>query len=448
MKRILFAAFVALAGTFTANAQSKIENESLTYDENNAIVTFDIHTEENSIPSNRKEVIRPFLFNEGDTLWLDAVEVYGKNRLKRERQENALKGDRFWDLEEGQFLKGITYSYSDESPLKKWMAPAHLGIKREIIGCACKDEMIETMPDEMVTAATLFYEPPAYTRRVLTDFALEDASRKWDIGEDIYEIIFKVSKTRIDSTIFNNEVTFGKILAAIDKIYSHPDFKVNEIEIAGYASPEGKQSFNRWLGENRAKALIKYIIDHRPQYNLTTANFKIVNGEENWEGLRRMTLASGMDSGEIKKIIEIIDSDAGVGRKGQLKALDGGRTYRKMLREVYPHLRSARYLAVYYDSSQDDAVEKINEANSLIRKGEYEKALQTVEPYSEDFRAYNTYAVALMLNKEFEKALPYLERAIAEGSESAKYNKSLIETELEYEETKKKEREEYLKRFE
>ena len=74
--------------------------------------------------------------------------------------------------------------------------------------------------------------------------------------------------------------------------------------------------------------------------------------------------------------------------------------------------------------------------------------METVSPYSEDFRAYNTYAVALMMNKEFEKALPYLEKAIAEGSEEAEQNKKYINAELEWEKEKNRERDEYIRRFE
>ncbi len=448
MKRIITAAVALLALSVNLQGQSKIENELLQYNDNRAIVTFDIQTADNNIPSNRKEVIRPFIYNGTDTVWLDAVEVYGKNRLKRERQENRLNGNKEWELEEGQMLKGITYNYSSETQIKKWMTPANLGIKRDVIGCGCENERLIPLEDEKLASAQLYFEPPVVTRGIPAEYHLADASRIWDNGEDEYEVIFKVSKTAIDHSIFNNEVTFEKILAVLDKIYSHEDFRVTLIEIAGYASPEGTQAFNKWLGENRAKALINYIIEQRPQYNLTPDNFKIINGQENWDGLRKMTLASSMPQDEINKIVEIIDSDLGIGRKGKLKSLNGGRTYAKMLREVYPHLRSARYLAVYYDSSKDDAVDKINLANSQIKAGEYAKALETVAPYSEDFRAYNTYGVALMMNGEFEKALPYLERAMAEGCTQAAKNKAIIEEGLEYEESKRKEREEYIKRFE
>ena len=161
-----------------------------------------------------------------------------------------------------------------------------------------------------------------------------------------------------------------------------------------------------------------------------------------------MTLESQMSDEEKKKIIDIIDSDKGAARKLDLRALDGGRTFQKMLKEVYPHLRTALYLTVYYGNSDSRAVENINLANSLIRKGEYAKALETVAPYSEDFRAYNTCAVALMMNKEFEKALTYLEKAKAEGHELAEKNRMYINAELQWEQEKNRERYEYIRRFE
>lgn len=444
MKKAIITAVAIFGMCMFAGAQSRIVNESLVHDGKDAIVTFQIETDDNSIPSNRKEIIMPYIYNGKDTVWLETVEVYGKNRFKRERQENHLDGNKGWELEEGQIMKGEVYTYRDTAPLKRWMAPVNLGIRREIVGCACE----EGMTDQEVASATLFEEPPVEPRRIPKTFAVADATREWDFGQDELEIIFKVSKTEIDSSVFNNEMTFGKILAAVDKIYSNPKFKVDQIEIAGYASPEGRPSFNTWLGENRAKALIDYIIRNRPQYNLTEANFRIRNGEENWEGLRRLTLASNIPDEEIKQIIDIIDSDAGVARKDQLEALNNGRTYRKMLAEVYPHLRCARYLAVYYDSTQDEAVDVINQANAMIREGRYAEAYEHVKPYDDDFRAYNTVGTALMMQGEFEKALPWFEKALQNESKEAQTNIDSVNAELKYEEIKRQEREEYLKRFE
>ena len=444
MKKAIITAIAIFGMSVIASAQSRITDQAIVHDGKDAIVTFSIGTDDNSIPSNRKEIIMPYIYNGKDTVWLETVEVYGKNRYKREKQENHLDGNKDWDLEEGQIHQGDSYSYRDTAPLKRWMAPVNLGIRREIVGCACEEELAD---EKNLASATLFEEPPVEPRRIPKDFAVADATKEWDFGQDELEIIFKVSKIEIDSTVFNNEVTFGKILAAVDKIYSNPKFRVDKIEIAGYASPEGRQSFNKWLGENRAKALIDYIIESRPQYNLTQNHFRLRNGEENWAGLRRHLLASSIE--EKAQVVEIMDMDLpDEEKKLKIKAIDKGKVWKKMLKEVYPHLRCARYLAVYYESAQDDAVDVINQANQMIREGKYAEAYELALPYGDDFRAYNTVGVALMMQGEFEKALPWLEKALKEDSKEAQGNIDAINAELKYEEMKRMEREAYLKKFE
>ena len=281
----------------------------------------------------------------------------------------------------------------------------------------------------------------------MCSFPLSDAAREWDFGQDELEIIFKVSKIEIDSSVFNNEVTFGKILAAVDKIFADPKYKMDKIEVAGYASPEGSVSFNKWLGINRAKALISYIIDQRPQYGLTEDDFSIRNGEENWPGLKRVLKDSNMP--EKQTVIDIIDSDATNDQKKlAIKSLDGGKVWKKMLDDIYPHLRSARYLAVYYDSTSDEAVDIINAANDLIDEGKYAEAYDLVKPYDDDMRAYNTVGVALMMQGEFEKAMPWFRKALEGNCPSAQQNIDAINAEYEFEAEQKRLLEEYLRKYE
>ena len=53
-----------------------------------------------------------------------------------------------------------------------------------------------------------------------------------------------------------------------------------------------------------------------------------------------------------------------------------------------------------------------------------------------------------MMQGEFEKALPWFEKALDNEFKEAQANIDAIDAELKYEEQKRKEREEYLKRFE
>ncbi len=444
MKKLFAAVMMMFGAVLLSDAQTVISNESLTHDGTNVTVIFDIDTDVKDLPSNRKEVIMPYIYNGKDTIYMDVVEIYGKGRYKRERQVNAIEGDKDWELGDNQTLKGEVYHYRDQIPLKRWMNPANLGIRRQLVGCACEKEWGE----ENITEGVPLFEEPALPARRIPEYVLVDASRAWDFGQDELEIIFKVSKIEIDSSVFNNEVIFGKILAAVDKIFSNPYYKIDKIEVAGYASPEGRPAFNKWLGENRAKALIDYIIEHRPQYNLTRDNFRIRNGEENWAGLRRVVAASDLEQKE--RVLQIIDDESIPGelKKNKIKWIDRAKTWKLMLEDIYPHLRCARYLAVYYDSTNDEAVDIINQANQMIREGKYAEAYEHIKPVDNDMRAYNTVGVALMMQGEFEKAMPWFEKAIEGNCASAQQNIDAINAEYEFEAQQKQLLEEYLKKYE
>ena len=443
MKKIFATLIIVLAAGFWSNAQTVIRNDAMTTDKDSVTVTFELDTDNTDLPIRRKEVILPYIYNGKDTLFLDVVEVYGKGRYKRERQVNAINGDRDWELGEYQTLKkeGI-YEYESKVPLKRWMKVANLGIRRQIVGCACEDDLA----DEDIAQASLF-EDPQVVRRI-PEYVITDVDRMWDFGKDELEIVFKVSKIEIDSSVFNNEITFGKILKAVDNIMQNPKYKFDKIQVAGYASPEGPPVFNRWLGENRAKALINYIIEHRPQYNLTMDNFEIVNGEENWAGLRRVLAESDMK--EKDQVIAIIDDENLTGEQKKLKIaqMDHGWVWRRMIDEIYPHLRCARYLAVYYDSTDDEAADLINQANDLIREGKYQQAQEHMASVTEDVRAYNTMGVALMMQGMFEEAMPWFQKALENNCLSAQGNVDAINAEYAYEEQQRREIEEYLKKYE
>ena len=443
MKKILTAAVLIFGYSLMAGAQTEITNEKMSQDGKNVTVSFDLNTDKTNIPHQRKEVILPYIYNGKDTLYLDVVEVFGKGRFKRERQENALKGDMEWELSQKQVLKneGI-YRYESQVPLKRWMKSATLGVRRQIVGCACENDL----EDENIAEASLFKEPTVQRRS--PEYALEDAAKLWDFGQDELEIIFKVSKAEIDSTVFNNEVTFGKILAAVDKIFTNPHYRIDKIEVAGYASPEGPPEFNRWLGENRAKALINYIIEHRPQYKLTMDNFKIVNGEENWAGLERIVRESDMEYKD--EVLAIIGDNRLTGEQKKLKIgeLNYGWVWKKMLKEIYPQLRCARYLAIYYDSSDDKTIDIINQANAMIREGKYAEAEEHMKKAADDARGYNTTGVAVMMQGRFEEAMPLFQKAAEAGNQSALRNIETLDAEHKWEARMQSEIDEYLKSFE
>ena len=442
MKRYFVTILMVLGISNALNAQTVISNENMTHDDHDAIVTFEVDTDNTNIPHQRKEVILPYIYNKKDTVYLDVLEIYGKGRYRREKQDNALNGHRTWDLTAGQVLQdeGI-YKYESHVLLKRWMKSATLGIRRQIVGCACEGEQT----DEDLAQASLFEEPTVQRR--VPAYVVDDV-RQWDFGNRELEVAFKVSKSEIDYSVFDNEITFNLILSAVDNIFVDPIYKLDKIEVAGYASPEGPPAFNKQLGEDRAMALINYIIEQRPQYGLTMDNFRIVNGEENWPGLRKALVASEMKYKD--EVIAIIDDAKLTGEQKKLKIyeIENGKVWRKMLKEIYPYLRSARYLALFYESVEDETTGVIDLANMKINEGLYGEAEQIVKTVEEDPRAYNTMGVAVMMQGRFEEAFPWFQKAIEVGSKSADTNLHTLYMELEWEAQQQREIDEYLKRFE
>ena len=410
MKRVFTAILAVVTFAQAANAQSEIKNERLAREKSTISISFDIDSQKSSVSNMLKEVITPYLSSNADTLWLSPVEIFGKGRFKRERQEKHIDGDKNWVLGEGQVMRGSTYNYTYKGSVEPWMKRATLSINRSIVGCS-KCDVISR--NEAVAEANLFVIPP---------FVLDELPRRWDFAQEELAVKFKVSKVDIDHSIFDNEVTFSNILSVVDKIHSNPHYKIDKIQVSGFASPEGTTKFNAWLGENRAKALIDYIIAQRPNYGLTYENFEVVNGEENWSELREVLVASNMS--KKSDVLAIIDNAelSREAKKLRIKAIDGGRTWNKILTDIYPHLRSARYLALYYDSTKDDTFEVINKANAMLNDGKPAEAYELAMTVADDERTFNTIGSALMSQGKFKEAIVWFEKAVKNNNPSAQKN--------------------------
>ena len=178
MKRLL-AFIILLIAAVTMSAQTSVINQNMTHDGSKVTVTFEVDTDKSDIPSQRKEVILPYIYNGKDTLFLEVLEIYSKGRFKRERQEYAIAGDSSWGLSSNQTLQneGI-YSYVAQVPLKRWMKNAVLGIRRQMVGCACEKEI----SNENIAQASLFEEPKV--QRLAPEYHLAEISRIWVFGQD------------------------------------------------------------------------------------------------------------------------------------------------------------------------------------------------------------------------------------------------------------------------
>lgn len=136
----------------------------------------------------------------------------------------------------------------------------------------------------------------------------------------------------------------------LDEIRHDPVYRLSYIWIGGSASPEGPADWNLRLGQRRADALTRLIGD---QTGLSAEWFRTDNLGEDWTSFERM-LASDRRIPKRDEVLEILrstpDNEA---RKRKIRDLDGGQTWKQIIRELFPPLRNARMVIVYQRPKND-----------------------------------------------------------------------------------------------
>ena len=401
-----------------AFAQVNYDSKRVVYNKQNVEVTFDVTSGEETLKNNTKMVLTPFLHNGADTLWLDSFEIFGSVKYKRERQEQALNGNKGWTLSSNQIMEGESYSFTCSTPYQTWMNGATLSVDRRVLGCGCDCfDGVEDLEEGLKP-----YNPPAQqlaeVESSVAHYQVVNSHKRLLFEGEDKQVIYPVSQTKLYLNRYNNEQTLNDIIAAIENLEKCDEQQLHDIEIMGFASPEGTLKFNTKLGEGRANSLREYILEQLPQ--LTEEQFNIINGIENWDGLRKMVAES--DLKEKDAVLEIIDTKSGEARKNALKRLNNGTTYRYLLKNFYPQLRKACYIAVYYDELADVGAEDINKANELIRNNQPAEALEILKKHEADSRAWNSIGASMLMLERAEEAIYWLEKAIEAGSEEAKEN--------------------------
>lgn len=249
-------------------------------------------------------------------------------------------------------------------------------------------------------------------------------------------------------------------------------YKLQDITIAGYASPEGTYAHNLELSGKRAAGMRDYL---RERYLLPSSLTILSEGKgEDWEGLRTAVEGSAMP--EKSSVLSIIDHyDIFDGREKRLMELKGGSPYRYMLDNLFPPLRRmemkidyrvrafgvpeaeelidvrSRDLSLYemygvarsrnddrtirrnrhlygreYDIAvrwyPDDATANINASSAALVRGDLETAWLCLNKVKENRLAYNNLGVYHWLCGKTEEAKAYFLKAAQDGSPEAVYN--------------------------
>lgn len=394
----------------------KAENVSIRKSKGMMYVDFDLDLSNVDINKNQQIIYTPLYVGEGDSLALEKVVFNGRNVAIKELREPNRRVQGASEVIVRR--KGVMQSarVSRSFPYADWMERSNLVLSEDLCGCGVLQEQARINLGEFDNTPA---PPPLVTYVTPKAEAVKARAEKGSAFVD-----YVVNKTNILPDYRNNRKEIAKIIATIDLVKNDPNVSITEINIHGYASPEGSYANNTRLAEGRAASLKDYV---KSLYDIPNNVFTSNATPEDWEGLRRMLVASNLPDRDA--ILEIVDRPGmdPDDRDQEIKKRFPS-TYAFILAEWYPALRHSDYTVSYVvrPFTVEETKEIMFKNPKQVSLNEMFLVAQTLEPGSEEFNkvmeiAVETYpddatanlnaACAAISADQYDKAAKYLTKA-------------------------------------
>ena len=361
-----------------------------------------------------------------DTLALPSILVVGNNRYKVNSRACKLNGVNC--VPEGIKVFRLknkhkaVYNYRVAFKAQEWMSEGRVEILRELDGCAgCGQVLSSALIAQIPTLKKKPVVKPV-ERPDLEFIMAAPVEKKRSFTRSAY-FNFKVNQTILLADYMNNAAELAKMYNSIDSIRNEHNYKISDINIIGYASPEGSYANNARLSELRAQALV---VNLRRVYNLDNIRINSSSVAENWEGLREWLLE--YKPSYMQRVIDIIDNTSNPdARDAKIRAIDGGKTYNALVREVYPLLRVVKYTVNYViipftvDEGREMIITHPDRMNQYEMyqvalsygkdSDEFKKIiLMIADRFPDDKVALNNAAIVAWENKDYNAMRMYLDK--------------------------------------
>lgn len=383
------------------------------------VITMKADISSMQISRNQSLVCTPLVESGDSVRALAPIIINGKVRhILYERMERTGKKEleirRYNDTEQ-------QVDYLARTPYADWMEKADVTLVMDDCGCGWK--ALSQNRDKLF--ALNFAEPVVIDPMLVYVKPAPEEVKARHLDGSAY-LDFPVNQITINPDYRNNSAELKKIQQTVEAVKNDPYATITSLSIKGYASPEGTYKGNAYLAENRAKALLDYVKEH---YDLSGVELTVDFEPEDWEGLEAAVEKGNLpDKEELLAIIradEPADWDA---REWKLKSLNGGSSYKILLRDVYPALRHSDYRVNYHirNFSVDEAKQIIQSDPSKLSLNEMFLVAETYETGSEPFNevfevAVRMYpddpvsnlnaAISAINTRQLDKAKRYLAKA-------------------------------------
>lgn len=285
------------------------------------------------------------------------------------------------------------------------------------------DGVIATSELPTVNSANAAYAPDAFQRII-------KQAKEAQIMFLIQQANLRASELKSDSL-----KAFHKQVVAVAG--DTKNYKLNNIEISAYASPDGGVDLNTTLAENRQNNTEKYMNQQLKKGKIETEVDAKYTAQD-WDGFQELVSKSNIQDKDLILRVLSMYSDPEQ-RETEIKNISS--VYKTLADEILPQLRRARLTANYDVIGRSD--EEINAAfdtdakvlsneellyaatltNDNARKEAIYK--KTVELYPNDFRAYNNLGMMAYANGDLAAAENYFKQAASKNANAAEVNTNL-----------------------
>ena len=215
------------------------------------------------------------------------------------------------------------------------------------------------------------------------------------------------------------------------------NYKLNNIEVSAYASPDGGVKLNTGLAESRQNNAQKYLNKELKKGKINTQVDTKYTAQD-WDGFQTLVSKSNIqDKDLILRVLSMYQDPEQ--RETEIKNISS--VYKTLADEILPQLRRARLTANYDVIGRSD--EEINEAfdkdakvlsneellyaATLTSDNARKEAIykKTTELYPADARAYNNLGKMAYAAGDLAKAEGYFKQALSKNTNSAEANTNL-----------------------
>jgi Flp pilus assembly protein TadD len=250
-------------------------------------------------------------------------------------------------------------------------------------------------------------------------------------------IKFLVAQTQLrKSELTNNSVTeFVQLLQRIN--YERETMMLNNIEVSGFASPEGRFTMNDRLASGRQNVSEGYV-RQQLKFSSLDAPVDVRYTAEDWEGFQELVRASDIqDKDVILRVLSMYDDPEE--REQQIRNMS--EAFQELSDGILPELRRARLIANYeVIGRNDDQIReqfKANPAELNVEELLYAATLtedaneqlriyeNAVKLYAADARAYNNIGRIYYMQGNFDRARKYFQQALSVDNKLDEANANL-----------------------